>query len=405
MFPPSVAKLSPKISRLFRDVRIVAENRHGRNEDVRVARMFGLRIEWLAGQSLDGPAVIFVPAEQIVMLQVDLPAQRRRDRLAALPWAVEDMLAEPVSALHLVLGPEIAPRRYIVAVTRHSAMRGWRQTLDLVGVRRCRIVPDALGLPPAPDGSWSVAIDADRILARTGISTAFAMNSTLFNAAWETADRPPLVLYGDQSFPEQLLAGAIPLRTEIAGGGPLERLMIDGASRPSVDLAQGVYAPEGNAGLVALRRVAAILVAGLLAYTAIFAGDTAALVRLADRRAVDAARLHAEIIPPDRRSADVAGDIAALTRIAVAPHSMFLPLMAKASAALHPFAGEVSLRNLAFSGDDGALTFGLQIRDFAALQRVEAALVAAGIAVETGPAAASTGGVEAKVKLTQEASR
>ena len=68
----------------------------------------------LAGDRLiivdaSGPATILVPTEQVRLLAVDLPLANHAKRLAALPFAIEDKIAEPLENVHIALGKELSP--------------------------------------------------------------------------------------------------------------------------------------------------------------------------------------------------------------------------------------------------------------------------------------------------------
>ena len=77
-----------------------------------------------------GPATVLVPSESVLLLAVDLPLASRAKRLAALPFAIEDRIADPLDAVHIALGAEIAPQRYLVAVVRHTLMLRWIELAD-----------------------------------------------------------------------------------------------------------------------------------------------------------------------------------------------------------------------------------------------------------------------------------
>lgn len=398
----SIATARLGISHLFRGLPLIGQSLVETGVSVAIVRTNPADVIWPIPRSAGARVVALVPGEHVSLMAVDLPAARRRDRLAALPWAIEDMVIEPFSQLHLVLGPEISPRRHLVAVVRHRVMREWRDILRAAGLARCPMIPDVLALPVASPGCWSVLVDRQRVLVRGDGETAFAVDAPLFREAWTSGGSPPLELHGDENLPDQPAGGIGPLTA--ADPHPFVRAA-PLLSRPPLDLAQGPYAPEGEAGFTAASRTATIALAGALATFLLYAADTAALVRLADHRAAEAARLEAGILPPARISGDVAADLASVARVANAPHSLFLPLLDKASAALRPFAGQMSIRSLAFSAEDRSLTMTIGVRDFAALQSVEQALSGAALVLETGAAAAAAGGVEAKVKLRDGESR
>ena len=191
-----------------------------------------------------------------------------------------------------------------------------------------------------------------------------------------------------------------PLPPLVMDSADLSSILAAGGGHPALDLAQGAYAPEGNVGMTILRQVAAVVGVGIGLYTTILGADTLAIAHLADRRAAEAAKLYAEIVPPDKSSGDISADIQTLEINAQAPHGAFLPLMTRISATLKPFSDGLSLDTLSYSADDASVSFGVEVADFAALQRVEDALRKNGVAVDAGAATAASGGVQTKFTLS-----
>ena len=89
----------------------------------------------------------------MLLLAVDLPLASARQR-AALPFAIEDRIAEPIDDVHVALGDEIAPRRYLAGVVRHDDAAGWTELAEAGA--RAAMVPDVLALPIAGAGDWAV---------------------------------------------------------------------------------------------------------------------------------------------------------------------------------------------------------------------------------------------------------
>lgn len=83
----------------------------------------GLALSWaacaneLAGRSL----ALVLPMEVVSACAVQLPTQKARWLRQALPYAVEDLLAEDVEQLHLALGEPLADGRHTASMRRPSA--------------------------------------------------------------------------------------------------------------------------------------------------------------------------------------------------------------------------------------------------------------------------------------------
>ncbi|MGH8355669.1 MAG: type II secretion system protein GspL, partial [Pseudomonas sp.] len=97
-----------------------------------------------------GRAVALVlPAELGSALAVSLPSQKPRVQRQALPYAVEELLAEDVEQLHLALGERLEDGRYRVIALRRALLAGWLRQLEELGLRVGALYLDADLLPRA----------------------------------------------------------------------------------------------------------------------------------------------------------------------------------------------------------------------------------------------------------------
>jgi len=331
----------------------------------------------------DGPATILVPTESVLLLAVDLPLSSRAKRLEALPFAIEDRIADSVDAVHLAIGAEIAPKRYLVGVVRHDVMASWVEAADAAGLGHAAIVPDALALPVPVEGAWSVDLAGNRAVVRAGDGTGFALNAAMLRPAWEAAGKPPATAYGAPLPAEMMLEGAAlepeALARRLAG--------------PALDLRQGAYARRRGASNT-LRRIGWIVALGAAAHTGIALADTVMLRVIADRRAEDTRKLVATMAP----GVPVTGDLATTAMNLLpaggggAPQT-FLPLLNRVSAALAPL-GVIEAQAMRFQGN--TLILDLQSQPGLA-GRIRAALAA-------GRVKATVAESQAGIRITASAS-
>ncbi|MCW3847450.1 type II secretion system protein GspL [Sphingomonas sp. LB-2] len=289
----------------------------------------------------DGPATILVPTESVLLLAVDLPLSSRAKRLEALPFAIEDRIADSIDAVHLALGAAIAPKRYLVGVVRHQVMANWVEAADAAGLGHAAIVPDALALPVPAEGGWSVDLAGSRAVVRAGDGTGFALGAAMLRPAWEAAGKPPATAYGAPLPAEMMLEGAA-LEPEALAS----RL-----APPALDLRQGAYARR-RATSNTLRRIGWIVALGAAAHTGIALADTVMLRVIADRRAEDTRKLVTQMAPGVPVTGDVAATAANLLPAGGgggAPQ-VFLPLLNRVSGALAPL-GVISAQKIAFEGN------------------------------------------------------
>jgi general secretion pathway protein L len=331
----------------------------------------------------DGPATVLVPGESVLLLGVDLPLGSHAKRLAALPFAVEDRIADPIESVHLALGSEIAPKRYLVAVVRHAIMREWVEIAEREGLGHAALVPDALALP-VPDEGWSAEAGDGRVLVRSADGTGFAVPSTLVGQAWEAAGRPRIWNHGAAPI------GELPQEPRPAGGGGLaERL-----ARPAVDLRQGIYARRATGGSNWLKRLGWVAAAGITAHTLIAAADTVMLRTIAERRADDTRAAVAQAAPGASLGEDLRVSVADMLPPPGAAGSQFVPLVTRTSNALAPLSSAVTARSMRFEGN--ALVMEIEPGEPGLAGRVRDAMRAAGVNAEV--AAGQDGAVRLTVR-------
>lgn len=310
-----------------------------------------------------GPATILVPTEQVRLLAVDLPLANRAKRLEALPFAIEDRIAEPIESVHIALGAEIAPKRYLVGVVRHEVMAAWVETAGTAGLGQAAMVPDALALPRPAAGEWAVDLAAERAVVRAGDGTGFAIPPAMLQPAWQAAGRPAVLSYG-APLPAEMMADG----STLAPGALAERLLA-----PALDLRQGPYARRRASLPNIWRRLGWIVALGAAAHVVIATADTVMLRTIADRREADTRALAAIAAPGANLGGDLAASVADLLPAgSSAPPDAFLPLLTRISGALGPLSGAISVRAIQYQAN--ALTIDLDETEPGLVGRIDAAL-------------------------------
>ncbi|MFD1786592.1 type II secretion system protein GspL [Sphingomonas floccifaciens] len=340
------------------------------------AGVWSLTGEALVASDGDGPATVLVPSEAVRLIAVDLPLPTRAKRVVALPFAVEELIAEPIDSVHLALGVELSPRRYLVGVVRHDRMAEWVARLAVEGLDHAALVPDALALPVPAAGEWAVELGETRALVRAGDGTGFAIPAPLLRTAWEAAGRPRTIAYGT-ALPADMsdTADALPLDS-------LARRLL----APPLDLRQGIYAAR-RTGLPSFwRRIATVAVFGLLAHVVIAAIDTLALRGIADARAAETRALVASRAPGTSLPQD--GLAVAVADLLPSPAAggganPFLPAATRLSGALAPLGARLSVRSMRMAG--GSLIVDLDSSDPAFAGRVRTALSNGGVTASVVP--------------------
>ncbi len=116
--------------------------------------------------------VLLVPAEQCLLIPVSLPARRSRDIVAALPFVLEERLAQDLEQVRYAWRRDADA--VMVLVCERARLREWAEGLPAdTDAGAVRIVPDVLSLP-LETGRWSLCLLGQRLLVRTGPCSGFA---------------------------------------------------------------------------------------------------------------------------------------------------------------------------------------------------------------------------------------
>ncbi len=343
----------------------------------------------------EGPCVVLVRSENVLLLSVELPpiasAAKRR---GALPFAIEDRVAEPLDKLHVALGAELAPNVFLVGIVRHDLMRRWVARLELTGLHHAALVPDCLSLPRPAPGHWAVDQAADRACVRAPDGTGFAMPAKLLEQAWTAAGQPDCIAYGDPLPPHMHDADS-----DLPAGLVLQELpLAERLIAPALDLRQGLYAAPRRPVDPFFKRLATIAVAGLVAHAAIAGANVIALTDEAETREAEVRLLAQNMQPPFPIDADLAVTAATLVPAGpVAPPGQFLPLLTRAGSALAGANDVFQWQSVGYDQAARTLSITVEAADLEALQAASAALEASGLVVTPGAAnngqSAATGGV------------
>jgi len=214
--------------------------------------------------------VFAAPGPQIRLLELDVTREEKRHLDAALPFMLEDALAEDIEQLHFARCA-LSEERVGVAALRHSAMEDWDERLaDWPGIGVW--VPESL-LLPWEAGQWTVLIDGQQALLRyghcLGASIEQALLPPLLNALAQTHEPGHIVIYGqDEARDRACLPASLLERAQWRRGGLGEALLLLAPDAELLNLRQGLYAPRlpYERWWRQSRRIAALLLVAFMAH-------------------------------------------------------------------------------------------------------------------------------------------
>ena len=203
----------------------------------------------------DRTLIVLAPASQALTFSTALPAKGSR-LLAALPYALEDQVADDIENLHFAPGKRHASGALPVAVVAKESLERWLGQLRGAGLTPASIIPENHGLARTPN-TLSLLVADDQVFFNDGAEMAFVIAgmspSEAVAAAGSIGDEQSetskhLLVYCDAAVNNQYEKDWALLRHELASvdvnllpDGVLPRLAVTVASGEGINLLQGRY--------------------------------------------------------------------------------------------------------------------------------------------------------------------
>jgi len=230
---------------------IVADE-HGRRIGVPGAGPIGMAVPAAAGRRV----VVLAPAVDVLLTSVTLPVRGAARILRALPFALEEQIAEDIEELHFAAGRALADGSIAAAAVDREQLEGWMEILAEAGLEPQVICSEAEGAPAAPNHlNW--LLDTGRCIGRSGDGLPVAIEIESIEEALRygpgfpgEADQPKhLSVYLNASarekYGEQLEAvrpGLASLEVRLLPDGVLPHLAVGVIAREPINLLQGQFA-------------------------------------------------------------------------------------------------------------------------------------------------------------------
>ncbi len=121
--------------------------------------------------------VCLVPTDWVTLLEVEMPNTQAKYLHKALPYALEEQLADEIDTLHFAVLRKPDKNKVKVAVVAKELMQYWMDGLQMQELRPQAFIPDALCVP-WEEGSWGLILENHRTLLRTAQYSALAFPGT-----------------------------------------------------------------------------------------------------------------------------------------------------------------------------------------------------------------------------------
>lgn len=239
----------------------------------------------------DRQVIVLVPGTEVLTTSVDIPVKGGSRLHAALPYALEDQLAEDVDQLHFAAGTRRSSGRIPVAIVSRVRLAEWIACLTDCGIQPSAMISDNYGLARIPgtisllvaEGQVMINDGADVELVMQGVSPSDALvaigaldgnadgDDRESNQAASPAMSRHVLVYCEAEDEEKYQHDWLAIRNEmesvdvnLLSDGVMPRLAVTVASGAGVNLLQGDFGARTEyAGLLRPWRYAAILLLAL----------------------------------------------------------------------------------------------------------------------------------------------
>ena len=200
---------------------------------------------------------LVVPGDDVLLAEATVPGGSLNRALQAVPFALEDQVADDIDSLHFALGARGKDDKYPVAVIGRETMNTVSEQCVEAGLRPSEIVPETLALPKfegsdVGETAWTALLDNQQAVVRLngykGFSTDISMASIMLNGARQDLPQDTnasMVLF--RTDPNATLSAPPDVDVETRACDSRLGLYASGlASSPHINLLQGAFSPKAQ---------------------------------------------------------------------------------------------------------------------------------------------------------------
>jgi len=338
--------------------------------------------------------IALVPSNDCLISQVALPTRQRRQQLKAIPFVLEEQIADDIDSMHFAIGKRTDHGQLPVIAVAKNKMQHWQQSLDDAGFSISAMLPLA-ALLDAPDDAWSIFQLDDEFLVNqngncwTGQADEVAMMLQLSIEKIAEDDLPGLLFWGEEDAPGWVSGLGLEYSNHPVQE-PQQALLLR-FDHQQINLLQGEFAiqDDWHAGWSIWGKVAVISCIVILLKFILMGFD---LYRLSEQqqylkteieRTYHIAAPGARIVDPKRQMQQL------LTQRqgGVNQGSSFLMMLGIVGEGLTKIP-DIQPTNMSYDGNRGEIRIDLLVSNLPVLDRLKDYLVNKGLSIEVGGASA-----------------
>lgn len=185
--------------------------------------------------------IVLLPSTEVLLTAVEIPQMSLYRLQQAVPYALEEQVAEDIEDLHFALGGRDTAKRLHVAVVAQRILDKYLNELRTDGITAMVILPEVFAVP-LTDG-WSVMQFGQRVVIRTGKHAGFAVEEEHLAMLLALSELPSqITLFGKVT--ESVRLAMVGLNIPIFEQEAAENILITAIYQvPLLNLLQGKYQP------------------------------------------------------------------------------------------------------------------------------------------------------------------
>lgn len=173
-------------------------------------------LEEAAPQVDGGKLSVVLPGDWVMLISAQVPGGSQSRALKAVPFVLEESLAEDIESLHFALGDKTTADEYPVAVVSRALMDTMQEKFLQVGIRPTHMVVDAQALPLFEgEQAWTAYLDNNLMILRESVYQGYSLEadnavfmlSHRLNESKENAPEKLIVYRSDENAPALALPG------------------------------------------------------------------------------------------------------------------------------------------------------------------------------------------------------
>lgn len=125
--------------------------------------------------------VMVVAGTEVLMDEVEVPATNLNKALKAVPYMLEEQLAQDVEASHFAFGNKLENGKIPVVVIARQSLEWIQDMAASVNMNLLEIIPEALAIPLSTD-SWTVMTNSGHAAVRLSASRGFSCDTDMLPA-------------------------------------------------------------------------------------------------------------------------------------------------------------------------------------------------------------------------------